>query len=475
MEQEANNNQRSGSCAKEAHALIRRLNQGDAIYYDVDQYENFIDYFIQKNELSNSLRIVEFANRQHDGAIPLWIKKSQIIFNLGQIDEAISLAKHCMKFEPSNAELYYLVGTGYLNKNDGERAKKYFDHTFHCESEHLDEILFNIGYAYEQVLDYHNAIEFFRGAIRNNPKNTNAIYDLAYSYDKIGNYKKAIWAYNHYLELDPYNTSVWFNLGIALNHTNNQDKALEAYEYTLAINDKHTAALFNKANILANQYLYDEAIKAYNEYLELDPESDEAYCYIADCYFNKREYGEALNSYKQAIKINGTNDSAWYGGALILLLTEDYDQCMSFLKQTVKINADISDYWISIGKVSLILNQYEEAEYAFEKAISLSPEESEVWTEMASFYHHYDQTAMAVDTLNRSKAFLSNDVEILYALSAYAYLDHQLNTGYQSLKKALSIDSDSAETLLFEAFPELEKITEVKDLLHKQKTTVKLP
>jgi tetratricopeptide (TPR) repeat protein len=465
MEQETNYDNQPGASEQEAKELIRHLNQGESIYFDVDQYEGYIDFFIQKDQLSNALRINEYAIKQHESSVSLWIKKSQIIFNLGRINEAIELAQHCLMFEPTNAELYYLIGTGYLNNNNTSKAKSYFDQALTCESEHIDEILFNIGYAYEQVFDYESAITFFRGAIRKNNQNINAIYDLAYCYDKIENYKKAVWAYKHYLEIDPYNTSVWFNLGIALNHLEKADEALEAYDYALAINEKHTSALFNKANILANQLNYDDAIEAYKAYLELDPESDEAYCYLADCFFNKRDYESAIHTYKEAFKINAENDSAWYGGALILLLTEEYDQCMTFLKQTVKINPDISDYWISIGKVALMLNHYEEGEYAFEKAIFLTPKEPEVWAEMAAFYHHYDQTAMAVDTLKRSSAFIQNDAELCYALAGYAFIDSQYNYGYKYLERAISIDRNAIDNLFFELFPEMEKLEQVKEVM----------
>ncbi|QZE15840.1 tetratricopeptide repeat protein [Halosquirtibacter laminarini] len=472
MEQETNNNQHSESCGKEAQGLLTQLNQGEAVYHDVDQYEIFVDHFIQKNQLRSALRIVDYASDQHNGSISLWIKRAQIIFNLGQIDESIKLAKHCLRFEPNNAELFYLIGTGYLNMNKPNKAKKYFEQTFNASSENLDEVLFNIGYVYEQVMDYTNAIIFFRQAIKNNQENLHAIYDLAYCYDKIDNHKKAVWAYKHYLEKEPYNCSVWFNLGISLNSLGNPEEALEAYDYALAINDKHTAALFNKANLLSHNGEFEEAIETYNEYLKLEPDADDAYCYIADCYFNLRNYTEAIRSYKNAIKANKQNDCAWYGGALILLLNEDYEECLAFLKQSVKINPDISDYWISIGKVSTILNNYEEGEYALEKAISLSPKETEVWLEMAHFYHHYDQTSMAVDTLKRSKAFITNQTNILYAIAAYAFMDGQEEYGYQYLLRALEINAEECETLLFESFPDVEKISKVSKVVREYQSKI---
>ena len=77
----------------------------------------------------------------------------------------------------------------------------------------LDEIYYQIGSTFIQVGNISKALYYFEKTFRINPDHDMALYDLGYFYDQQENLNKSIKYYNLYLDIDPFNQYVWVQSG----------------------------------------------------------------------------------------------------------------------------------------------------------------------------------------------------------------------------------------------------------------------
>jgi tetratricopeptide (TPR) repeat protein len=61
---------------------------------------------------------------------------------------------------------------------------------------------------------------------KSEPKNVLAWYDLGYAYDELKRYNEAIEALRQAVRIDPSNENAWYNLGVAYAFSGNRPEAL---------------------------------------------------------------------------------------------------------------------------------------------------------------------------------------------------------------------------------------------------------
>ncbi|HEX7926121.1 MAG TPA: tetratricopeptide repeat protein [bacterium] len=87
--------------------------------------------------------------------------------------------------------------------------------------------IFREGYEAIEKKDFQKAIELFKQAFAQNPKDADAVNYLGYAHRKLGDYDSAIKFYTQALELDPKHLGAHEYLGEAYLEMNNLPKAKE--------------------------------------------------------------------------------------------------------------------------------------------------------------------------------------------------------------------------------------------------------
>jgi len=74
------------------------------------------------------------------------------------------------------------------------------------------------------------------------PENAVAWFRLGWIYDELNRYDDAIEAYRQALRINPEHADAWSNLGVAYSNINRNDDAVEAFRQALRINPEHPIA-----------------------------------------------------------------------------------------------------------------------------------------------------------------------------------------------------------------------------------------
>jgi tetratricopeptide (TPR) repeat protein len=93
------------------------------------------------------------------------------------------------------------------------------------------DMLFNLGYIYEQQGKREDAISCFSEAIRIKPKLDRAWYGMGMARAALGRHDEAAKALEEASRLQPMNTHAWYALGMAYHHLNNPERVKEIALY----------------------------------------------------------------------------------------------------------------------------------------------------------------------------------------------------------------------------------------------------
>jgi hypothetical protein len=129
-----------------------------------------------------------------------------------------------------------------------------------------------LGYAYQNLKEYKNAIAAFRESLRINPKNANVWINIGACYDKLQQPIETIESYHQALRINPEDDKIWLFLGYTYGKLNRLEDAIKAFTQALRINPEYVDAW---VHIMIAYYAYGDKSSAFYSFerlRRLDPE-----------------------------------------------------------------------------------------------------------------------------------------------------------------------------------------------------------
>jgi tetratricopeptide (TPR) repeat protein len=104
-------------------------------------YPRLMDYYSSHNQYDNALAVVDKAIEANDSSLLTLYAKSNVLFNLGQLDESIGLCKRIIERNDSMPDAHYQAGICYMNKalelnpiREKKQQKKYYQ----CAKQYME-------------------------------------------------------------------------------------------------------------------------------------------------------------------------------------------------------------------------------------------------------------------------------------------------------------------------------------------------
>ena len=255
-------------------------------FFDADEFDILIDYYLTANQYQNAIKAVDFALAQYPYSIDFIIRKAQLISTNKETRKALELLARAEKLDPVYPEIFMTRGSIYSLSGLPEKAienfKKAIEHAGESKELIEDGYLY-LAFEHETLEEFDDAIFCLKKTIELNPKNDAALYELSFCFEVTAKDTEAVEYFNTFLDKHSYSNCAWFNLGVVYNRLGLFEKAIEAYDYVIAIKEDFAPAYFNKANSLANIDQLKEAIACYEETFKFEKPEAITYCYIAEC------------------------------------------------------------------------------------------------------------------------------------------------------------------------------------------------
>ena len=427
------------------HRFEQMIENNSNSFFEEDEFETLVDYYLENNNLINASKAVEFGLVIYPASNSIKLKNVQLLIDKKEFDEAFNILILLEKSKTHSYEIFVLKGTIYNLKNDSVKAEIEFEKALLSVEDDsiLDEILLNIAISFEVTFHYEVALKYLARAIKVNPSNAEIILEMAICYERIANNKKAIEYYTKYLDEEPFDAEAWYSLGISYALTENYEKAIEAYDFAIAINDKFSSAYFYKADIYVNvKNDFLKGLDVYFDYLSIKKDDPNVYYYIGECYENLSEFDKALDYYNQTLLIEPKFADALLGIAYVHLELNNIETCLDNVIKALEIDNENPEYWYLYAKVQSNKSNYEEAIKGFQKAVNIESFDEEIWLDYSDLFFTNDNVNEAIKTLNEAQTYCPDSADIAYKIAFYFSKAEAYPSMYNALENAFKLNPE---------------------------------
>jgi tetratricopeptide (TPR) repeat protein len=208
---------------------------------------------------------------------------------------------------------------------------------------------------HHQAGHFHQAEEFYRQVLRDDPRQVEALHllgvlahqtgrneaaiqyigqalqcdcnqavlhnNLGAAYQALGQFDESESCYRAAIRCRPDYAAAHNNLGVVLVKQRRLDEAVSTFQYAVHLQYDYAAAHKNLANALRALGRFDESVASSRQALFLRPNDAEAYCNLGNAFQDQGRLDEALAAYQQAVRIRPDFADAHcsLGAALLLL------------------------------------------------------------------------------------------------------------------------------------------------------------
>ena len=232
------------------------------------------------------------------------LAKAKNLHRLGNLDDAIKYYKKLLRDIKDNSQIYFLIGTAYLQKKNYGNAYNYLLEAISLNKT-IPNYFNNVGITLSELNKDEEAINNYKQALKLKPNYLDALINYAISLKNLKKFEDAIILLNRSLNISPENHLIYNNLGNIFREIGNITKAIECYEKAISLKNDYVEALNNKAEILLLKKNFTEAIKVFKKVLQIDHKFNFSFGKMLHCKMNIcdwKKFDENIKIIKDAVK-----------------------------------------------------------------------------------------------------------------------------------------------------------------------------
>jgi|GEM_PF-957026 len=166
--------------------------------------------------------------------------------------------------------------------------------------------------------DYPGAITAFKGALKVQLNNPDALLKLGRTYLDAGRSKDAIEALDKVTVLKPDSSRSFYYLGSAYFMIDEKNRAREAFREAVTLDSTYAEAHYKLGLVYDSMSEHDEAIEAYGMAITIKPDYVKAYQSIGLTYEGKGMRDEAVKYFKKAMQKDEKRTGVESGSGLLV-------------------------------------------------------------------------------------------------------------------------------------------------------------
>lgn len=278
------------------------------------------------------------------------------------------------------------------------------------------EALFRRSFAYGTQKHYQLAIMGYQELIKINPKAyPMAMFNLGWAYNHLKQYREAIPWLTRMLESDPNYTDAYNSRGLAYLKTAQLALAEQDLRKVLVLDPNHKFAHNNLGDLYYERKDYAGALGAYQKALDLDPAYELAFSNKGWTLYQLKRYPDAIAAFDRALVLDPKYASAYAGRGLCAYQRKEYTAAEADFKQAIQYSPQYLQAHYNLGLVYHDTDRYPEALAQYQKAIEIQPTYAVAHNNQGVIYQQQGKNAEAVAAFSR--AMQSAPTDALYPLN----------------------------------------------------------
>jgi tetratricopeptide (TPR) repeat protein len=234
-----------------------------------------------------------------------------------------------------------------------------------------------IGMAYYKKGEYIKAIDSFKGALEQDPKDSEAVQLLGISYYLAGMPSEAIPQLERVQAWFPStNVDASYILGICYIQTKNYPQARNAFAKMFDVPADSAASYLFTARMLFRQEFEPVAEEYAKKAVALDPKLPLAHFLLGQLYLFASKIPEAVTEFQQELRLNPGHAETYYKLADAYSRVQKFDDAERLLQRSIWLDSTSTGPYILMGKVLEKKGETELAVRTLQHALSMDPNNS---------------------------------------------------------------------------------------------------
>lgn len=429
-------------------------NRGVSGYFDVEEMESIVDYYLRKGRTRESSKALEFGFRLHPNSTALMSKRAKIYIATGEIQKAFNILESLG--DQGDYEITLLKIDALIRLEREKEGHLLCEKLIETESDDIDNVCLDIAYIFLAQFDIMSAYKYLRIGEAFNPLNDELLFELAFCQEHNDEIEQAIATYNKIIRSDPYAAEAWFNLGQIYFTKQDFQQALTAYDYARVIRPEDSLSCLQKAHTHFQLQQYPEALEEYFAYEEMTAENWQTFLFVGECYERMENYKDAIIYYQKSLEENEDNFEALTGIAICMLEQELFPDSIPYLERAIKLNDQAPDAWVYLAEALTGIEDTAGALIAYLKSINLDANQPDTLMAIANIFMEQAEFELALKYYQEAlQCDEHHELENIHLFMAVAY--HHTGdfiASQESLKKAMSENLDALK-LFLELCPEI--------------------
>lgn len=320
-----------------------------------------------------------------------WAVQGSEAFQLGDMEEAVSLYRRAAELEPDNLDIQFefvraLIYRSFAGRNFAFLQDEALAVAEQAVKNHPDDARSQAMYALAltQVGRSEEAIAAGIRAIELAPQWAEAHAYLSMAYRDQGRWRLAIESGERAVQLDDNSVDAKRALALSLAFVGEFDLAVEQYNQAIRIAPRNDALYFELAVYYLAADNYDAAIAAYDQVLANDPSNVKAYTRKCETYFRQRDDARAQEACEQALQLDPNFPEAWRQLGMVRYTRRNYEGAIEAFETCANIqeanNAPLDqreiECWYLRGLAHYLLDRCDLGVPLLQEALTMSPDEN---------------------------------------------------------------------------------------------------
>lgn len=313
--------------------------KGKQQFFDIDELEIIIDYYLEVNDQVPLERAVEYAETLYPESMEIRLRRAHLLIVKQQYDDALHIIQQLRKENPDNTDIAYSLGVAYGAMGKSQKAITYYQEAAQ-DGWQLGRIYSNIAEEYYNMNDLEEAIRYYQLSLDTDSYDTATLYNYTDTAIQARHAEEAATYLRSFLSEHPYSAEGWHCLGrihVALNHS---DQAEDAFEYALAADKKLEEAYLDLADLQESTGQISKAVSNLRRLADINDHQADIFVMIAEMYSRNNNNAAAVDYLRQALKLEPDHVGALSNMALCHILNDDPQSALPYIKRALRLDKE---------------------------------------------------------------------------------------------------------------------------------------
>jgi len=335
----------------------------------------------------------------------------------GNLDQAISALTTAVSTDSQFAVGFAGLGEAYRLKYTLDKNPKWTDEALaNCNravafNGSLSTAYVTLGRIHDATGKFDLALEEFQRALRQDPRNPDAINGMAHSYEHAGRISDAEEAYKKAIALRPDYWDGYNSLGNFYDGQSRYDDAITQFQRAIVLTPDNAVAYSNLGAVYldtGDRKKFLEAEKALKKSIELSP-SYGPYANLGYLYDLQQRYADAAAATEKALQLNDKDFIVWANLAAAYDGLKDTprasaarDRELPLLEQVAQSSPRDAAVQSRLGLLYAYKKQLDKALARIQMSIALSPDSADVLENVGETYEELGDRTHAIQYIEKS-------------------------------------------------------------------------